>query len=59
MAICSTDYREIAAQLSLTNPSGDLSGDLRMDHLMNLCGAKLHILPHGYRFALDTHSCIG
>ncbi|QKD81108.1 cyanophycinase [Thermoleptolyngbya sichuanensis A183] len=32
--------------------------DLLMDEPLALCGAKLHILPHGYRFNLDTRSCI-
>lgn len=32
--------------------------ELLMDEPLALCGAKLHILPHGYRFNLDTRSCI-
>jgi len=31
---------------------------LLKDEPLALCGAKLHILPHGYRFNLDTRSCI-
>lgn len=31
---------------------------LLKDEALALCGVKLHILPHGYRFNLDTRSCI-
>ncbi|MBF2025723.1 MAG: cyanophycinase [Oscillatoriales cyanobacterium C42_A2020_001] len=32
--------------------------ELLKDEPLALCGVKLHILPHGYRFNLDTRSCI-
>lgn len=30
-------------------------GNLLKDEAIALCGVKLHILPHGYRFNLKTH----
>jgi cyanophycinase len=30
--------------------------DLLKDEMIALCGVKLHILPHGYRFNLKTHT---
>jgi cyanophycinase len=32
--------------------------ELLRDESLALCNAKLHILPHGYRFNLKTRSCI-
>jgi cyanophycinase len=32
--------------------------ELLRDEPLALCGVKLHILPHGYRFNLETRSCI-
>jgi cyanophycinase len=33
-------------------------GELLRDEPLALCNAKLHILPHGYRFDLKTRSCL-
>lgn len=32
--------------------------ELLKDEALAICGVKLHILPHGYRFDLKTRSCI-
>ncbi|MGI0485537.1 cyanophycinase [Pantanalinema rosaneae CENA516] len=32
--------------------------ELLKDEPLALCGVKLHILPHGYRFDLETRACI-
>lgn len=32
--------------------------DLLKDEPLALCGVKLHVLPHGYRFDLNTRSCM-
>ncbi|UBF29016.1 cyanophycinase [Kovacikia minuta CCNUW1] len=32
--------------------------ELLKDEPLALCGVKLHILPHGYRFDLNTRSCV-
>ncbi|MBD2465147.1 cyanophycinase [Oscillatoria sp. FACHB-1407] len=33
-------------------------GELLKDEPLALCNAKLHILPHGYRFDLKTRTCV-
>jgi cyanophycinase len=32
--------------------------ELLKDEPLALCNAKLHILPHGYRFNLKNRSCV-
>jgi cyanophycinase len=39
----------------LTHNNAD---QLLKDEPLALCGVKLHILPHGYKFNLDTRSCV-
>jgi len=45
--------------VDLSNLTHNNVGKLLKDEPLALCGVKLHILPHGYRFDLNSRSCLG
>jgi cyanophycinase len=45
--------------VDLSNLTHNNVEELLKDEPLALCGVKLHILPHGYRFDLNSRSCLG
>jgi cyanophycinase len=44
--------------VDVSNITHNNVNNLLKDEALAICGVKLHILPHGYRFDLKTRSCI-